>query len=380
MNADEKMRVVVVRYFLDKPSTSLKTGTCIFWKNAPASCDAKQLDQFLKDVGITTHLYLAQVYLERFKAYMSLEAMGSLGHFDFSRATGKDPMQIDIRITDLHDEQHHAKENAHHEPPKVVHCNMGPTGMACFSMLIIFETAHRVSRLAGNWVEPEWDDTWACYAFFGGFLELSVAMWEITRNNIYGATFFTVIGGSWMARGLTMILQQTDHMVKVDTPVGDAISNIFYLFFTLVMFNLNRKMNKLSMAIIGTLCIFFFLGALDGTSEVLEWIHVLIGIILFFLAFYGFMAQMVNEVYQRVIFPTFPIRKDQTSLGVNDAAGLGVQLRPNVARLRTIGSFDSKGSQDDNSDSSSSASSFSLSPRQEVSHRSFHEARDVKSM
>mmetsp|Transcript_67292 Transcript_67292/g.146662 ORF Transcript_67292/g.146662 Transcript_67292/m.146662 type:complete len:372 (-) Transcript_67292:172-1287(-) len=343
MDGSDVEHVVVVRYFLDRPTTSLETGTCIFWKKAPAQCDGARLAQFFRDSGIITDGYFAQVYMEKFGAYMSVEAMSGMGYFDFSKATGKNPARIDVRITDLHDDHHGGKKGHHIQASNApLHCNMGPVGLTAFAYLVAFAAASRVSGLVDDSVEASWRNSWATYAFFGGVLEFIVAMWEVTRNNIYGATVFSIFGTSWMATGLKMILVQTKAMKGGHTPGGDAVKEVFLFLFTMVMWKLTLKMNRVSNTIISTLAVLLLLGAFGGFYDEAKWAQNFVAIFLCPFAFYGYMAQITNEVFQKVVFPTYPFAKHSQSIGVNDAAGLGNVLKPNIARLRSIGSFEDK--------------------------------------
>merc|ERR1711985_155484 len=81
------------------------------------------------------------------------------------------------------------------------------------------------------------------YAFFvGGVLQLLVGMWEVTRNNIYGATAFSCFGCFWMANG-TMLTLKTYFPSQLSDEVlhggadewGHFIRELYILFLVLAL-------------------------------------------------------------------------------------------------------------------------------------------------
>ena len=190
----KQQRLVVVRYFLDRPGYSSTNSSARFWENPPSpNCTLLDIRDFLVQQNILENntkdeppQILAEVYLDRYSSYMVLDAAFSDAvTFDFSASTRDQPMTLDIRLTDLEGlSSSSAGGSEASNVPK--HCNMSPAGLYAFTMINGLEaTAMLIGLISSSSpasIAPSFNLIYGPYAFFiGGLLQLLVGMWEVTR-------------------------------------------------------------------------------------------------------------------------------------------------------------------------------------------------------
>ena len=96
-------RLVVVRYFLDRPGYSMKDSACRFWVQPPAVATPADVLAFLQGEGIALDGLLVEVYLDSYEAFMLLDAAAAAHvQWDFENTNHRKPGRLDIRLTDLH--------------------------------------------------------------------------------------------------------------------------------------------------------------------------------------------------------------------------------------------------------------------------------------
>jgi len=366
-------RFVVVRYFLDRPGYNLENASARFWKNPPQQCHASDIKSFLiregiiptcdftagtcddddddnllkttvGDINNNTEI-LAEVYMDSFGAFIVLDVAEENGIcFDFSNATKSEPARIDIRLTDLNDGSTTGGTTKPTEtvtPPQ--NCSMSPAGLFAFTMINGLEGIYMLMELTdGGFVSHSYMYLYGPYAFFvGGLLQLLVAMWEVTRNNIYGATAFACFGCFWMANG-TMYTLKTYFPSQVSEEImlsgadewGHAIRECYILFLVVALLKLTFTMNKTTTALIITLIVKLIFAVIEEFNEILLWIHCVLTFLLSFFAGYVFYAEFVNEVYSPPPFNLYPWNPLTSSEEVFGARGRLNGLQPRAIRLR----------------------------------------------
>lgn len=142
--------------------------------------------------------------------------------------------------------------------------------------------------------------------FMGGIAQIFAGLQEWKKNNTFGATAFTAYGSFWLSLVAIWLIPKTSFgasYASSETAVG------WYLFmwglFTLFMFIGTLKMSRLLQLVFFTLTILFFLlaaGDLTGNKS-LHTIAGYEGIVCGLAAFYGCVAQILNEVYGKVVLP-----------------------------------------------------------------------------
>ena len=142
--------------------------------------------------------------------------------------------------------------------------------------------------------------------FMGGLAQLLAGFQEWKKNNTFGATAFTAYGGFWLSLVALWLIPKT----QIGLPYKSSETAVaWYLLiwgvFTLFMFIATLKLNRLLQTIFLTLTILFFLLAIsDFTGNAtLKLVAGYEGIICGLSAFYGCVAQVVNEVYKKTILP-----------------------------------------------------------------------------
>jgi succinate-acetate transporter protein len=312
-SSDEVARMVVVRYFLDRPGYDLDNSSSRLWKNPPATCSPADIAAFLREQGIrddSDKKLLVELYLDKFRSYMLLEVCAEDDvQFNFIHTTIHQPGILNIRLTDSAATEAERNSHAPFAPeaaPRQQVCNTSPIGLYAFSMTVALETAELFGRLVPGTVDESFVLIYGPYAFFvSGLLQLIVGMWEVTRNNIYGATAFMAFGSFWLANGLKLILvnyfpdEIPSELLGASDPTGNFIRNLWILLFVCVLFKETLVMNKLSSALIALLVCMLAATALSGWSEAMEWIQLIMGCFVSSLAFYVFAAEFTNEVYHR---------------------------------------------------------------------------------
>ena len=142
--------------------------------------------------------------------------------------------------------------------------------------------------------------------FMGGIAQIFAGLQEWKKNNTFGATAFTAYGSFWLSLVATWLIPKTSFgasYASSETAVG------WYLFmwglFTLFMFIGTLKMSRLLKLVFFTLTILFFLLSISDLTgnKSLHTIAGYEGIVCGLAAIYGCVAQILNEVYGRVVLP-----------------------------------------------------------------------------
>jgi succinate-acetate transporter protein len=257
--------------------------------------------------------------------------------FDFSSTSAEEPGIVNIRLTDTSPGGNDSGKN---QASAMSHnCNTSPVGLFAFSLTVALEMTDLLGKLVPNSVAPSFVLTWGPYAFWlSGLLQLIVGMFEVTRNNIYGATAFMAFGSFWLANGTRLIFENyfpadiPDELLVPD-PVGNFIRNLYIFGLLCVLIKQTLIMNKLITILISLLCVMVLSTSLAGWSVVFEWIQLISGWMVSFFSFYTFTAELTNEVYQREVFNMHPWAKD-SSEEIFGAAGRANTLQSKATKLR----------------------------------------------
>jgi hypothetical protein len=157
----DEQRLVVVKYFLDRPGYGLENSSARLWKGAPLKCTAAHIRAFLIEQGIweDDHI-LVEVYLDTYETYMVVEAMEQGGVvFDYSDTSCRKPGVLNIRLTDLHSGEGGAQRQQNVAGATSL-CTLSPVGLFAFSMTVIFETADLYGELLPGSVAPSFILYW----------------------------------------------------------------------------------------------------------------------------------------------------------------------------------------------------------------------------
>lgn len=182
--------------------------------------------------------------------------------------------------------------------------NPAPLGLLGFGMTTILLNLHNVgffpldSMIMGMGI------------FVGGIAQVIAGMQEWRKNNTFGATAFTAYGFFWIALVAIWTLPAIGIAQK-----SSAYEMGFFLglwgLFTAGMFVGTFRLNRALQVVFGTLTLLFFLLALrdfsgsETVGKIAGWVGLLCG----FSALYTSLAQILNEVYGKVVLPICPVSK-----------------------------------------------------------------------
>jgi len=354
-SSSKDVRLVVVRYFLDRPGYDLRHSSARLWEHPPRICTAQDIETFLERLGIAIDNLLIEIYIDKFQSYMLLQAcIASNVEWNFEDTTNAEPATLNIRLTDLAYAQR--SEELEKETPATAaktalppqqqhpHANTTPLGLFSFSMMVGLESASLTGRLLPGSINLSFVLKWGPYMMFvGGLLQVIVGTFQVLRNNIYGATAFLGFGTLWFSFGSAIILETyfsgdvPVELLEEDDPLGSATRSWFILAFTLVLLKQTFVMNKLSTTLIALLCIKILAASLAGWSNAMAWLQMVSGWMTSIFAFFVFTVELTNNVYHRQVFPTFKWDQHHSPEEVFGAAGRHSTLYSRAALLRHAG-------------------------------------------
>lgn len=142
--------------------------------------------------------------------------------------------------------------------------------------------------------------------FMGGIAQIFAGLQEWKKNNTFGATAFTAYGSFWLSLVALWLIPATSFgaaFKSSETAMGWYL--LLWGVFTFFMFIATLKLNRLLQVIFLTLTVLFFLlsAAVFTENASLHTVAGYEGIICGLSAFYGCVAQVINEVYGKKVFP-----------------------------------------------------------------------------
>ncbi len=182
--------------------------------------------------------------------------------------------------------------------------NPAPLGLLGFGMTTI------LLNLANAGVIPLTSVIMGMGLLVGGLAQLFVGMMEWKKNNTFGTVAFTSYGAFWMC----LVAIWTLPKMGLSEP-ADAISMGYFLtlwgIYTVFMFIGTLRISKALQFVFGSLVLLFFLLAIaDFTGSVaIKHFAAWEGIICGLSALYTSFAQVLNEVYGKVVMPLGPVKK-----------------------------------------------------------------------
>ena len=181
--------------------------------------------------------------------------------------------------------------------------NPAPLGLLGFGMTTVLLNLHNAGFFAlGSMIL-------SMGIFYGGIAQIIAGIFEWKKNNTFGATAFSSFGLFWLTLVGLLV------MPKIGWgDANDKVAMASYLFmwglFTAIMFIGTLKLNRALQFIFASLALLFFLLSLaDATgSAAVKTIAGYEGIICGLSAVYAGLAQVLNEVYGRIVAPVWPVK------------------------------------------------------------------------
>jgi succinate-acetate transporter protein len=180
--------------------------------------------------------------------------------------------------------------------------NPAPLGLLGFGMTTILLNLHNANFFAfGTMIV-------AMGIFYGGLAQVFAGIMEWKKGNTFGTVAFTSYGLFW----LTLVgLLEFPAAWGGNQKAALVAYFVAWGVFTAVMFIGTLKLNKALQVVFGTLAILFFMLAIaKGTGnvtfgKVTGWEGIICGASAVYAAF----AQVLNEVYGKVLLPLGPVTK-----------------------------------------------------------------------
>jgi succinate-acetate transporter protein len=140
--------------------------------------------------------------------------------------------------------------------------------------------------------------------FYGGIAQIIAGIMEWKKNNTFGTTAFTSYGLFWLTLVALLVLPK---MGWGDEPSKMAMAAYLFLWglFTFFMFIGTLKLNRALQFVFASLTILFWLLSLGDVTNNAFIIRIagFEGIICGFSAIYAAVAQVLNEIYGKTVFP-----------------------------------------------------------------------------
>jgi succinate-acetate transporter protein len=183
--------------------------------------------------------------------------------------------------------------------------NPAPLGLLGFGMTTVLLNLHNAGFFELNAM------ILAMGICYGGVAQIIAGIMEWRKNNTFAATAFISYGLFWESLVVMIILTKLGWGAASDDKAMAAYLAMWGLF-TLVMFIGTLRLHVAGMIVFGTLTILFFLLAIgDYTHASPGFKHFTgyEGIFCGFSAIYTGLAQVLNELYGRIILPLGPGKK-----------------------------------------------------------------------
>lgn len=187
---------------------------------------------------------------------------------------------------------------------KDVTANPAPLGLLGFGMTTVLLNIHNTGFYGLS------ATILAMGIFYGGLAQIFAGWMEWKKGNTFGTVAFSSYGLFWLTL-VYLILAPGKGWGEATTEGFMGWYFFFWGLFTLIMFIGTLRINRSLQVVFITLVVLFWLLAIrDWTgSEVVGKIAGWEGIICGLSAIYGAAAQILNEVYGKVILPLGPYRK-----------------------------------------------------------------------
>lgn len=180
--------------------------------------------------------------------------------------------------------------------------NPAPLGLTGFGLTTILLNIHNAGFYPNNSM------ILGMGIFVGGIAQIIAGILESKKNNTFGLTAFVAYGSFWLSLVAIWALPRLGIADKADeTAMGFYL--VIWGLFTFGMFIGTLRLNRALQVVFGSLVILFALLALGDFTHnpAIKVIAGYEGIICGLSAFYAAIAQVLNEVYGRVVLPVCPV-------------------------------------------------------------------------
>ena len=183
--------------------------------------------------------------------------------------------------------------------------NPAPLGLMGFGMTTILLNLHNAGFIALDTM------ILSMGIFYGGLAQVIAGAMEWKKGNTFAATAFTSYGMFWLSLVAIVVLPKSGPGFAA--PGGYAMPAYLFMWglFTAVMFIATLRLNRALQVVFGSLVVLFWLlAAADAAgngsiAKVAGWVGLFCGAS----AMYTGLAQVLNEVYGKTVWPLGPVAR-----------------------------------------------------------------------
>jgi succinate-acetate transporter protein len=183
--------------------------------------------------------------------------------------------------------------------------NPAPLGLLGFGMTTVLLNLHNAGYYELNSM------ILAMGICYGGAAQIIAGIMEWKKNNTFAATAFISYGLFWLSLVTLLVLAKLGLGAPSDETAMAAYLAMWGLF-TGVMFLGTLRLNRALQVVFGTLTILFFMlafGDFTGASAGFKHVTGYEGILCGFSAIYAGLAQVLNELFGKIVLPLGPVTK-----------------------------------------------------------------------
>jgi len=183
--------------------------------------------------------------------------------------------------------------------------NPAPLGLLGFGMTTVLLNFHNAGFYGMNSM------ILAMGLCYGGVAQVIAGVMEWKKGNTFAATAFISYGFFWISLVTLIVLPK----LKLVDPADETAMASYLLMwglFTAVMFVGTFRISRALQVVFGTLVVLFFLlavGDFTGAGAGFKQFTGYEGIVCGLSAIYTGLAQVLNELYGRVVLPLGPVKK-----------------------------------------------------------------------
>jgi succinate-acetate transporter protein len=183
--------------------------------------------------------------------------------------------------------------------------NPAPLGLLGFGMTTVLLNLHNAGFYELNAM------ILAMGICYGGIAQIIAGIMEWKKGNTFAATAFISYGFFWLSLVTLIVLPKLNLIPAADEVAMSAYLAIWGLF-TAVLFLGTFRLNRALQIVFGTLTILFFLlafGDYTGAGAGFKHFTGYEGLLCGFAAIYTGLAQVLNELYGKVVLPLGVVKK-----------------------------------------------------------------------
>ncbi|HEY0176275.1 MAG TPA: acetate uptake transporter [Pedobacter sp.] len=181
--------------------------------------------------------------------------------------------------------------------------NPAPLGLCAFGMTTVLLNIHNAGFFEMNSM------ILAMGIFYGGLAQVIAGIIEAKKNNTFGLTAFTSYGFFWLSLVGLLVMPKLG-WAPAATEGAMAAYLIIWGIFTFLLFFGTLKLNRALQFIFASLTLLFFLlaaGDITGDPGIKHFAGYE-GIICGASAIYTGIANLLNEMYGKVVLPVGPVK------------------------------------------------------------------------